>query len=306
MSKDESNNCIGRRGFLKSIFGLSSTAIEQPSGAKELPRQEPSFFWCDLKTGFIGFPSGLNLPRVMPGSLMKIVAAAALNEQHLINPNETFDCHGHFAVHKETFHCQFPHGPVDLVKAIAFSCNCFFARASERLPAKLFLEYARKFGLADPVAKIPSGPFPTETTDASLTFVLGLNPAMQPNAIQIMRMSALVARKGEIPYLHSADDMSLEKPFTAALSESTWNRLQLGMQLASREGTAKKLDPENKLHIACKTGTSMHGKKFQSWVTGYFPYDAPKHAFCLCAPAGTSQEAAVPQAHAKLFETEWP
>jgi cell division protein FtsI/penicillin-binding protein 2 len=242
---------------------LGSTAIEQPSDAKELPRQEPSFFWCDLKTGFIGFPSGLNLPRVMPGSLMKIVAAAALNEQHLINPNETFDCHGHFSVHKETFHCQFPHGPVDLVKAIAFSCNCFFAHASARLPAKLFLEYARKLGLADAVAKIPSGPFPTETADASLTFVLGLNPAMQPNAIQIMRMSALV-------------------------------------------GTAKKLDPENKLHIACKTGTSMHGKKFQSWVTGYFPYDAPKHAFCLCAPAGTSQEAAVPQAHAKLFETEWP
>jgi cell division protein FtsI/penicillin-binding protein 2 len=79
------------------------------------------------------------------------------------------------------------------------------------------------------------------------------------------------------------------------------------MELCLREGgTAAKLDPENKMHIAAKTGTSPDGNKFQSWIIGYFPTDNPKHAFCLNSLAGNSQEAAVPQAHKFLFATTWP
>jgi cell division protein FtsI/penicillin-binding protein 2 len=95
-------------------------------------------------------------------------------------------------------------------------------------------------------------------------------------------------------------------PFELNLSEACWKVLKQGMQVASRQGTGKKLDPENKLKVAIKTGTTPHGTSFQSWVTGFFPWDDPRYAFVLRAPSGTSQDEAVPQAHTFLFSVEWP
>ena len=170
----------------------------------------------------------------------------------------------------------------------------------------MFLEYAKKFGLNQPVAGRKSGPFPEHADAPSFMYVLGLRDDMQPNALQILRMSALVAVRGNVPHLHSAEQPGAGAPFTVELSEATWGHMQQGMELACLKGTAHKLDPDNTMHIAAKTGTSLVGTHFQSWVTGYFPAQDPKHAFCLNSFAGTSQEAAVPQAHKFLFSTTWP
>jgi cell division protein FtsI/penicillin-binding protein 2 len=82
--------------------------------------------------------------------------------------------------------------------------------------------------------------------------------------------------------------------------------LQQGMRICGREGTAKSLDIEDKLKGAFKTGTSPHGKAWQSWIVGYFPYHQPRYAFALRSSAGTSIEAAVPEAHKFLLAHEWP
>jgi len=94
--------------------------------------------------------------------------------------------------------------------------------------------------------------------------------------------------------------------FVIELGEGTWNQLVNGMEWAVKEGTAKKLDPENKLHLAAKTGTSKHGAKYHSWVTGFFPVNSPRYAFCVISPSGTSMEAAVPVARECLFSITWP
>ncbi len=311
-----STDSIGRRRFLKSIFGLGAVVeeaveakapevIPQP-GSAGIERAAPVFIWADLKTGQVGFPSGLNLGSGMPGSTMKLVAAAALHEESLISPNQIYECPGHITLHKQTFNCLHAHGRVNLTHAIAKSCNVFFVLASEKLHTSAFLDYARKFGLDQPVAGRHSGAFPAKANGPSYRYVLGLAEDMQPNALQILRMSAIVATRGDVPFLHSAEDSAAGERFGLQLSDGTWHRLQQGMELACTEGTAQKLDPENKLHIAAKTGTAPRGNKFTSWITGYFPADAPKHAFVLNSTAGTSQEAAVPQAHKFLFASDWP
>jgi cell division protein FtsI/penicillin-binding protein 2 len=264
------------------------------------------FIWADLKNGNVGFPTGLNLGGGMPGSTMKLVAAAALHEEALISPNQIYECSGHITLHNETFNCLHAHGRVNLTHAIAKSCNVFFVQASEKLHTTKFLEYAQKFGLDQSVAGRKSGSFPAKANGPSYRYVLGLAEDMQPNALQILRMSTIVATMGDVPFLHSAEDSADGNKFRLELSEGTWHRLQQGMQLACTEGTAQKLDPENKLHIAAKTGTAPRGTKFSSWITGYFPISEPKHAFVLNTTAGTSQEAAVPQAHKFLFATTWP
>ena len=90
--KSNANNSIGRRGFLKSIFGLRGAVEAKSAVAKEkvvVRHVAPVFVWADLKTGQVGFPTGLHLGAGRPGSLMKIVAAAALHEEGLVNPNQT-------------------------------------------------------------------------------------------------------------------------------------------------------------------------------------------------------------------------
>ena len=306
----KSVNCIGRRGFLRSLFGLTtaveSTAVEtDPAEARAHARGR--CFWADLRTGQIGFPSGLNLGSAAPGSLMKLVAAAAFHEEALINPNETVECRGSATVRKHPVACQFAHGAINLPHAIGKSCNIYFAEMSSRLHAKAFLDYARRFGLDQAVAGNPSGPFPSKYEHDSLNYVLGLADDFRPNALQVLRMSALIGARGQLAHLHSAEEPASDAPpFILKLSEGTWSLLAKGMELAVREGTAKKLDPENKLHIAAKTGTTRHGTKFQSWVTGFFPLENPHYAFCVLSPNGTSMEAAVPAAREFLFATTWP
>lgn len=312
---NEPTNCIGRRHFIKSLFGLGGGVVGEAEAeaaevkAKVKPRSRPSFFWADLDTGFIGFPTGLEVPRNSGGSIMKLVAAAALSETGAINPNQTFECSGRMKVRDRDFSCQYPHGQVNLTEAIGLSCNVYFLHASEKLTSKTFMSFARKFLLDQPIAGHASGASPIEgkLSRDSFEYVLGLADDMQPNLLQLMRMAALIARRGDIPFLHSAEEPADGKArLHVELSDGTWNRLQQGMHLCTRQGTAKRLDPENVMHLAAKTGTVTHGKKFQSNIIGFFPFEKPKHAFALASPAGTSQESAVPQARQQLFSIRWP
>ncbi len=306
----ESVNCIGRRGFLRSLFGLTSTGTGAATVVEAKPKAADAlageWFWCNLRNGQIGFPTGLTLRQHRPGSVMKIVASAAFSDEGLVSPTETVDCVGSATVNHHKIDCQYAHGRVNLEHALGKSCNVFFATMSTRLNGHVFARYAEKFGLHSAVAKRSSGTYPETFSTDSLNYVLGLAEDLQPNALQLMRVSALVALKGQIPYMHSAEDLEAHQtPESLKLSDETWKQISGGMRICVHEGTAKKLDPEDVMHIAAKTGTAHKGTQFQSWITGYFPYEDPQHAFCVWSPSGTSQDAAVPFARKVLLSTSW-
>lgn len=292
---------------MRSIFGLGSLAETQ--NAEAAPSSVPGkFIWCNLKNGQVGFPCGQTAPIGMPGSIMKLVAAAALTDAHLLPVDTKFECRGVYKLHNETYKCQFAHGIIDMANAIGLSCNIYFAHAAQKMSARTIIEYARKFGLDQSIGDFAPGKFPASSADkaGSEKYVLGLAEDLQPNALQIMRISAIIANEGRVPFLHSAELSGDGPEFELALSSQSWKILKEGMQIASRHGTGKKLDPENKLKLSIKTGTTPHGRSFQSWITGFFPWDQPRYAFVLRAPSGTSQDEAVPQAQKFLFSTEWP
>ena len=303
---------IGRRGFIRSIFGLGTLkATEAPAVARE----SAAFFWCNLKNGQVGFPTGFHVPCERPGSIMKLVAAAVLLEEGIFNLNQELECTGTHRIGREEVHCQKAHGKIDLVHALGFSCNIFFAKATQRLTTRAFLTQARAFGLATSCAGRPAGPFPDESKhslpDSSLHYVLGLAEDLKPSSLALMRLAALIAvgPGGTLPVLHSAEDFELkskEAPLKNTLSKNTNDILIKGMRLCARQGTGRKLDEADKLKIALKTGTTPHGAKFQSTLIGFFPFDDPKHAVCLFSPSGTSQDTAVPKAREFLMATEWP
>ncbi len=298
-----------RRRFLKSLFGVGS-ALESSSEAKAAPKAKGelfAFYWADLARGNIGFPSGLSVPVTRPGSVMKIVTAACLLEEGAFNPNDTIECRGSTKVAGAIYKCQRPHGNLTIEKALGFSCNCFFVKATRQVGPLSIVEYARLFGLDKPVVGFKPGSFPTKAISETADYALGLSEDLQTNALQLLRLSAIIALQGHIPALRNAGMCEEgDKPFSVELKASTFERIKRGMILAAQEGTADGIDPEGRLRIAAKTGTVPHGKKFESWVTGFFPHEKPRHAFCLFARAGTSHDSAVPEAKKQLYRVEWP
>jgi peptidoglycan glycosyltransferase len=303
-------NEIGRRRFLKSLFGLGAVTEQATSPAEAAVKKQPSsFFWCNLRNGQIGFPTGTTVPSGMPGSIMKLVTAAALRESGIVTDHTTVDCRGSIEVHREKYSCLYPHGHVDLTKAIGLSCNVFFATESQKLSPSAILDYAKRFGLHSAVAGYAPAHFPDAAAVHKdvVPYALGLSDDLQVNALQLMRVAALVGLGGHTPPLHNAVEAPRDSDvLTLELHPSTWMILQQGMRLCGREGTAKAIDHDDKLHAAFKTGTAPHGKAWQSWVIGYFPFDKPTTAFALRAPSGTSQETAVPEAKRFLLAHEWP
>jgi penicillin-binding protein 2 len=300
---------LGRRGFLKSLFGLSAVAeSEQPAEAGELAAHKGvNFYWANLRNGQVAFPTGMNAVAGQPGSVMKLITAAALLESGLYTGEQTIECRSEVIVNKQSYKCLYPHGRVDLVKAIGLSCNVFFAQSAQHLTSEAVISYARRFGLDRSVAGYPSGEFPDKILHDPVPYALGLARELKPNALQMLRLAALVATCGKVPPLHNAaEGAGSEQEFVLKLAAGTWHALQQGMRICEREGTARKLDPPDKLKIAAKTGTTTFGSHFQSWLIGYFPVDAPKYAFCLRSASGTSQERAVPEARKFLFAAPWP
>ncbi|MBN2568479.1 MAG: penicillin-binding protein 2 [Deltaproteobacteria bacterium] len=84
-----------------------------------------------------------------PGSIYKLIVAAAALEEGLITKEKTFFCDGTFRMGNRTFRCwkKGGHGVVDLHRAIVESCDVYFYNLGEMLGVNKLAEYSRKFGL---------------------------------------------------------------------------------------------------------------------------------------------------------------
>ena len=84
-----------------------------------------------------------------PGSVFKIVTAAAAIAEGVAELSEKVDCYGSFRVGKgRPFHCHKlqGHGPVDLFAALKQSCNIYFYVMGQRLGIDRIHDYAQRFG----------------------------------------------------------------------------------------------------------------------------------------------------------------
>ena len=83
-----------------------------------------------------------------PGSTMKMVVALAALEKGIITPETEFFCNGRHRLGNHTFHCWHRgHGRLDLVNAIARSCDVYFYRIAEKLDVDDIAAACRLYGL---------------------------------------------------------------------------------------------------------------------------------------------------------------
>ena len=98
-----------------------------------------------------------------PGSVFKLVVAAAALENDICPPSRCFTCRKTAEVAGVTLSCstggENGHGRLNMREAMAVSCNCYFAQLGELVGYEKILETARKLGFGETVL----AGFPGET-----------------------------------------------------------------------------------------------------------------------------------------------
>jgi len=86
-----------------------------------------------------------------PGSVFKIVMAAAGLSEGLITPSTTVHCSGGTVIYGRLFKCWKAggHGTVSLNRAIAQSCNVYFYHLGRELGIERIAKWSRAFGLGE-------------------------------------------------------------------------------------------------------------------------------------------------------------
>ena len=90
--------------------------------------------------------------RYPPASTYKIVTAIAGLEEGIINKDTTFYCSGHYKFGDRDFRCwkKEGHGNINIVTALAESCDVFFYQLGQKLGIDRLAWYAKACGLGSP------------------------------------------------------------------------------------------------------------------------------------------------------------
>lgn len=256
-----------------------------------------------------------------PGSIFKVVSVCAALETTNVKPTSTAVCTGaiHVGRKRRPFVCWMAdrggHGPVDLVSAIAKSCNIWFYNCVLKFgldPNDIAL-YAHRFGLGSPTGLGLKGELSGDvpeprygerpwTQGNSLNYVIGQELTVTP--AQMARVCAAVANGGKLPRPHLVRRirwparMNLPPTKPAGVlekvkleHENTLQIVRLGMRRAvtMEHGTAKLLNDLSQLGGKINNpGPSVFGEPLGRPLlvggkTGTAQHDRRKenHSWCI-------------------------
>jgi penicillin-binding protein 2 len=246
----------------------------------------------------------------MLGSIFKLVPAAAALE-HGYSGEEVYHCTGGIEVGGTTFHCinGQAHGEVDMNKAIAYSCNCYFIHLAQEVGRKELLDLAKQLGFGKEQEMAPglvsaSGTLPSlrELTNqrALANFSFGQG-TLTATPLQIVGLINAVVTGGSYTQPRLVEglvdengDFVEEYPRAQPeklLSSVTTDKLMNYMYSSVEFGTSSKGKPEYG-GAGAKTATAETGIKVgdqeldQAWYAGYYPANQPKYIIVVLAEDG--------------------
>ncbi len=244
-----------------------------------------------------------------PGSTFKLVTAAAALGEGLVDENTRHTCRGRARVAGRTFACHRGegHGSLNLVEALAASCNVFFYRLAARLDVDVLARYARALGLGSrtgvDLTSETAGLVPTRDwkrrvhgdrwyASETVSLAVGQGP-LQTTPIQMARMVAAVATSGTVfqPRLVGSE---ATRP-VAEVTPEHFALIREGMRAAVTRGTARRAGLDG-IDVSGKTGTAQvaalsrvarnnadRPRQFRThaWFVGYAPHENPEIAVAV-------------------------
>jgi penicillin-binding protein 2 len=250
-----------------------------------------------------------------PGSVFKIVVAAAGLQETKLAPMDQVHCRGDFTVGGHTFKDwkKEGHGTVDLRRAIVQSCNVYFYQAGLRVGMDQIVKYARAFGLGgatgielpgEKIGLIPGRSGRKRTWHAGETVNVSIGQGtVLVTPMQVARMLSAVANQGTLykPRLvqraQSADGRLLysDAPMVnglVELSPMVWAFLRASLLGVVNEGTgyASRLPG---IEIAGKTGTAQtianskaEKGEDHAWFASFAPANDPQYVVVVMVERG--------------------
>jgi len=241
-----------------------------------------------------------------PGSVFKVVLAAAALEAGLVQSDTTYYCAGAAA---QPVRCwsEGAHGMVTFQQAFANSCNPAFVEIGSRLGAAGVIKYARLFGLDRQT--ITGYPAPADMhQDLSLiagqyslaNSSVGQGPVLA-TPVQVTAMLNTIASGGNYytPRLVSGlsdDSGRLVQQYGAeqpepALDPATAAQLGDLLQEVTTSGVGQRANVPG-FGSAGKTGSAQvsgyEEDKVDAWFAGYVPVDKPQYVITVLVRGGQS------------------
>lgn len=251
-----------------------------------------------------------------PGSTFKMSVAMAVLEEGIISPYTTINATGKFEKIKPSPKCwiypQGTHGNIDVMGAIAHSCNYFFYEMGYQLGKSNGTEYDSSVGL-EKMEKyatklglnMRSGVEITErdphfSTESAVHSAIGqgsnaYTPAQLARYVSTLAnggknysltlIDKVNSRKGKLVYKNKAKLSN-----TVEASSSTWNAIHTGMREVVTKGTVRNFFTDTKIAIAGKSGTAQENKHRNSHAVfvAYAPYNDPEVGVSVFIPFGNS------------------
>ncbi len=246
-----------------------------------------------------------------PGSIFKIVVAAAALEAGLVDMEEVFFCGGLEEVGNIQIKCNSyssgGHGYINFREAFAESCNSTFIQLGQRVGAEHIINMARRLGLGETVGiglmeeeagNLPSGDQLLGPAIGNISIGQGV---IEVTPLQINQMTQIIANDGVKKPLYIIDSVLndsyevLERISNdteeVLLKGEVLEMLQFLMEQVMVEGTGKVVGELAEV-TAGKTGTAQASARGQAvlhaWFTGYYPAENPQYAITVFIQNGGS------------------
>jgi len=262
--------------------------------------------------------NGLVNGKFTPGSVFKIVTAAAAIENIPNISTRTFTCDGGTTIDGKRVNCAAKHGNINFKDAFAKSCNAAFAIISEELGAKTLAKYADNMGVTKSfsVSGIDSSRGSVNLKNAAPIDVAWAGIGQHEdrvNPLQFMILMGGIAGGGTTRTPYYVDSVTsalgiptdLRNPFNSSsmVSSSTAAELQVLMRYAVTSNYSEKGFAD--MELCGKTGTAEMGggKQPHSWFVGFCADPKTPLAFVVVVENGGSGAGnAIPVARKVLAE----
>lgn len=249
-----------------------------------------------------------------PGSVFKLVTAAAALESGIVRPDDQFYDPGYIEVNNLRFkgwdYDKGGRGKLTFTEALAYSSNPVFIEVGLRLGAEKLLSFAQNFGFGhksnlnfngEVAGNLPT--LDTISPGELANFAIGQGE-FEATPLQVASLIATIANDGikVDPYLVSKltnPEGIVVKNYgassgTRVLSKKTARQMQEMMTAVTRLGTGQSAYVEG-MGSAGKTGSAETGRKnvvgqgiSHAWFAGYGPLNNPQYAIAVFVEDGMS------------------
>lgn len=253
------------------------------------------------------------LGQYAPGSVLKILTAAAALDSGFVKPDDEFRCRGRIRVGDGTIRCRLTrgHGSITFTEALTDSCNVIFADVGRGLGPAAFRDYMHRFAMLEaPALPLPvrGGRMPAmdgekaEEEVAEAAFGQG---AMLVSPLAVARLTAAIAARGVVPEVrliegisgpqgrrfHQQTPAAREPAMSAEAAE-----LLAGMMVkVVEQGTGRRARIRG-VKVAGKTGSAQNpAGPPHAWFAAFAPADNPRAAIAVIVEhGGAGGETAAP------------